>query len=62
MPRPIIIEEECSACGVCMDACPNDVIEIVGDAAEAVHDENCTACGDCIDECPMGAIEDIEED
>lgn len=62
MPRPVIIAEECSACGICMDVCPNDVIEIVADAAEPVNDENCTACGNCMDECPMGAIEDIEED
>jgi NAD-dependent dihydropyrimidine dehydrogenase PreA subunit len=62
MPRPIIIEDECSACGICVDACPNDVLEIVGDAAEAVHDENCDGCATCMEECPMGAISEIEED
>ena len=39
MPRPIINEDDCSACGICVDACPNDVLEIVGDAAEPVHDD-----------------------
>ncbi len=62
MSRPIINEEECSACGICVDACSESVIEIVGDQAEAVRDEDCTACAACMEECPMGAIEEIEED
>jgi NAD-dependent dihydropyrimidine dehydrogenase PreA subunit len=62
MPRPIINEDECSGCGVCVDACPNNVIELVGDVAEPVNEDDCTACGDCLEECPMGAITEIEED
>jgi NAD-dependent dihydropyrimidine dehydrogenase PreA subunit len=62
MPRPIINEEECSGCGVCVDACPAAVIELVGDVAEPVNDEDCTACESCLEECPMGAITEIEED
>ena len=45
MPRPIINEDECSACGICVDACPEGVLELVGDVAEAVNDDDCTACG-----------------
>jgi NAD-dependent dihydropyrimidine dehydrogenase PreA subunit len=45
-----------------VDACPNGVLDIVGDSASPVNDEECTACGDCMEECPMGAIEEIEED
>jgi len=62
MPRPIINPDDCSACGICVDACPNGVIEIVGDNAEPVNDENCDACATCMEECPMGAISEIEED
>jgi NAD-dependent dihydropyrimidine dehydrogenase PreA subunit len=62
MPRPIINEEECSGCGICVDACPEGVIELVGDVANAVNDESCTACATCMEECPMGAIEEIEEE
>ncbi len=62
MPRPIINEEECSGCGICVDACPEGVIELVGDVANATNDEACTACATCMEECPMGAIEEIEED
>lgn len=62
MPRPIINEEECSGCGVCVDACPQAVIELVGDVAEAVNEDECTACETCMEECPMGAITEVEED
>jgi NAD-dependent dihydropyrimidine dehydrogenase PreA subunit len=62
MPRPIINEDECSACGICVDTCPSGVLEIVGDTADAVHDENCDGCATCMEECPMGAITEIEED
>lgn len=61
MPRPVIIEDDCSACGICIDECPQGVLEIVGDVAEPVHDENCDACAACMEACPMGAITEIED-
>lgn len=62
MSRPVIDEDECSACGICADACPEGVIELVGEAAEPVNEDDCTACATCMEECPMGAITEIEED
>ncbi len=62
MPRPIIDTDECSACGICVDACQQGVLDIVGDSVVAVNEDACIACGDCMEECPMGAIEEIEED
>ncbi len=62
MPRPIIDQDECSGCGVCTDACPNGVLELVGDVAEVVNEDECTACESCLEECPMGAITEVEED
>ncbi|MHB9003180.1 MAG: ATP-binding protein [Coriobacteriia bacterium] len=62
MPRPVINTDECSACGICVDTCPEGVLEIVGDVAEPVNEDACTACATCMEECPMGAIEEIEED
>ena len=62
MPRPVIDPTECSACGICVDACPNGVLEIVGDRSAIVDEDNCIGCGDCVEECPMGAILDIEDE
>jgi NAD-dependent dihydropyrimidine dehydrogenase PreA subunit len=62
MPRPIINQDDCSGCGVCVDACPEGVLELVGDVAEAVNEYDCTACETCVEECPMGAIPEVEED
>jgi len=62
MPRPIISEDDCSACGICVDECPNGVLELVSDVAEVVNDDDCTGCEACMEVCPMGAITEIEED
>lgn len=63
MSRPIIDTDTCIGCGICVDACPQEVLEINGDGvAEVVNEEACIACGDCLDECAMGAITEISED
>ena len=62
MPRPIIDTDECIGCGICVDACPQEVLEVSGDSVEAVNEESCIGCGDCLEDCPMGAITEIEAD
>lgn len=62
MPRPVINEDECSACGICVDACPDGVLDLQGDTVHIENEDDCTVCGTCLEECPMGAIEEIEED
>ncbi|MFZ5642406.1 MAG: DUF362 domain-containing protein [Bacillota bacterium] len=51
------INEECLACGTCVESCPNDAI-IEGETFN-IDPEKCENCGICIDSCPTGAI--IEE-
>jgi len=60
MPKPIIDTDECTGCGICVDACPNDVLELTDDVSTVVNEETCTGCGACAEECPMEAIK-IEE-
>lgn len=62
MARPLIDEDECIGCGICVDACPQEVLEVSGGVVEVVNEEACIACSDCLEECPMGAITEIQED
>ncbi|MFW6137663.1 MAG: 4Fe-4S binding protein [Spirochaetota bacterium] len=50
----IVNEEDCTACGICVDVCSQEAITL-NDVAE-IDQEKCTECGDCVDECPSEAI------
>ncbi|HNS74530.1 MAG TPA: 4Fe-4S binding protein [bacterium] len=50
-----IIEEKCTGCGRCFDACPSQAIILVDRKAQ-IDDARCTDCGSCLDACPAGAI------
>ena len=56
MPRPMIDEDECVGCGICVDACPQEVLEVTRGVVEVVNEESCIACEDCVNNCPNGAI------
>ena len=62
MSPPVIEADECIGCGICVDACPQEVLEVVSGVAEVVNEDACIACGDCVEECPMGAIPEVIED
>lgn len=62
MTRPVIDADACVGCGICVDACPNGVLEVSGGCVEVVNEDDCIGCGDCVEECPMGAIPEIQED
>ena len=48
-----VISDDCIACGVCTDACPQGALSV--EDVCTVSDA-CIDCGTCIDECPVGAI------
>lgn len=62
MSHPVINESDCIGCGICVDACPQDVLEVEGGVATVVNEDSCIACGECVEECPMGAIPEVVED
>ncbi len=49
-----VINEDCIACGTCLDECPVSAI-VEGDIFK-IDGEACTDCGTCADVCPTDAI------
>lgn len=46
--------DECLACAVCVDECPNGALSI--EEACVVDADACIDCGACVDVCPVNAI------
>ena len=62
-PAIIIESEQCKGCALCVDVCPQDVLDIaetlnhLGFHPAAYAGEGCTGCGVCFYACPEpGAI------
>ncbi len=55
-----VIEEECTGCESCVDACPIEAIEMKDGIA--IIKDNCNSCNACIEECPVEAIEEVEKE
>jgi len=55
--RWILIEQDCTGCGICNDVCPEGAIIHTPDMAypEPVP-ERCSGCLDCLRECPFDAL------
>lgn len=51
-----IDEEKCDGCGLCVDACHEGALQLIGGKARLVREDYCDGLGDCIGECPRGAI------
>ncbi|MGH4051869.1 MAG: ATP-binding protein [Clostridium sp.] len=64
MKRNIISidEKKCNGCGICIDACHEEAIELVDGKAKLISDEYCDGLGDCLPECPTGAIKIVERE
>lgn len=54
--RPNIDELACEACGTCVEACPEGVLDVCGSTARVVQGDACTGCETCVDACLEGAI------
>jgi NAD-dependent dihydropyrimidine dehydrogenase PreA subunit len=50
----VTINDDCIACGTCVDTCPLGAIVESGDTY-AIN-EDCTECQACLDSCPVNAI------
>jgi len=51
-----INEEKCNGCGLCVTACHEGAIGLVGGKAKLLRDDYCDGLGDCLPVCPTEAI------
>jgi 2-oxoglutarate ferredoxin oxidoreductase subunit delta len=65
--KHLICERRCKSCGLCVDACPKDVLAIGSKlnkdgyaVVEQVNPEACVLCGICRIVCPDVAIGVVE--
>jgi ferredoxin len=51
----MVDRDMCSACGACVDACPENALTLHDHLA--IDERRCTACGVCIAVCPSQALQ-----
>ena len=58
MLRQIVVfdKDRCNGCGLCVHACHEGAIGLVGGKAALLRDDFCDGMGDCLPACPMDAI------
>jgi heterodisulfide reductase subunit A len=61
LAKAVVDEKLCNQCGICVDACPYEAIELEEEGGPwqpaYVIEAVCKSCGICAAECPTGAIE-----
>ena len=55
MFKPVVDEEACRRCWLCVDYCPEGVIS-KGEKSAKIDYLVCKGCGVCAEECPVKAI------
>lgn len=57
-----IDRDACNGCGLCVGACHEGAIGLVGGKAQLLRDDYCDGLGDCLPACPTGAITFVERE
>ena len=59
--RPVIDQETCVKCGMCLSYCPVNSIRKKKDGRFEISYDYCKGCGICANECNVKAIEMVPE-
>ena len=55
--KPVITDQACSQCELCVDACREDAVSLKSDEeVPGIDFERCLACGKCMAVCPTGTL------
>lgn len=52
---PWVKQEDCTGCGICVEQCPVNAIDLEHDKAR-INMDDCIRCGKCHDVCPQDAV------
>ncbi len=47
---------KCNGCGICVDVCPYEAIEVESNGRAKIDIDKCNGCGKCVHYCQMKAI------
>lgn len=53
---PVIDEEKCKQCLLCVPVCPDSCIAVKENKRQPIDYDHCKGCGICIKACPFNAI------
>ncbi|MDI6731015.1 MAG: 4Fe-4S binding protein [Candidatus Margulisbacteria bacterium] len=53
--KAVVDPNICTGCGICVDVCPSQAIELV-DGLAKVNSDKCNGDVTCVDACPVQAI------
>jgi NAD-dependent dihydropyrimidine dehydrogenase PreA subunit len=59
--HPELDQEACDGCGTCVEICPGEVYELIGERTEAIDLGECIECGACEEQCPAHAIVMVDD-
>ena len=48
--------EKCTGCGICLEVCPHQVLELTNGRVAIASRDECMECGACATNCPADAI------
>jgi len=58
MPGKAVVDASiCTGCGICVDVCPHQALEVVDGIAKLTSPEKCDGSAQCAEACPVQAIE-----